>query len=464
MDMTIWLLLALPCLFFIGQLINRRSLVTLLGYASTVLSRLAIFNAIPIFSLAGALLAWARVRRSPSSKAARGVVFALLFGGFTSLLATLWSVDGLDAIATSLRWLALAPLVLVMLNVVWEDRVDGVLRILVWLSPVVIAQGVTTIFFRFSPMSEDAYYQSGLARFFLGEAAQALFTDEGWNNVREIDRAGGFLFVSVNRAALVMGVMFMMYLGMWLYTRKLFPLLVSILLATAIISGGSKTGLVLLFVMPAFALTAAAVSRRRNPATRMIILLVALFLSAVALQVFVSTADDFITASEVTLIPRYTLWGEAIRAIVENPLGGLGFGGWEQRWFDGQVAADFNYRPAHDWLLQAWLDGGVLYAAANVALVVAIVACMLRSLNQAQGSTQARLIALSGGAFLWSFIHGTLDNTPIFGDPPACVFLAIAAALMIAVGDRNFPLEPASNASAATARMGSRRATAVRRR
>ncbi|MGL1585777.1 hypothetical protein ACSTHB_23380, partial [Vibrio parahaemolyticus] len=68
---------------------------------------------------------------------------------------------------------------------------------------------------------------------------------------------------SVNRAALVMGVMFMMYLGMWLYTRKLFPLLVSILLATAIISGGSKTGLVLLFVMPAFALTAAAVSRRR---------------------------------------------------------------------------------------------------------------------------------------------------------------------------------------------------------
>lgn len=434
MDSTLGLLIAMPVFALVALLLRRRALVVALGYASTILSRVALFNAVPLFSLLGGLLAWMRVRKTPDWARAMPLIAALLFGGLTSLLAILWSADGTEAFTTSLRWLALAPLVLLAINVIRDEGVQGLSKSLLWLSPVVVAQAASTIFFRLSPSSEDAYYQSGLARFFLGDAAGALFTEAGWNNVRELERAGGFLFVSVNRAALVMGVMFLVYLGCWMFTRRLFPLAVAVLLGAAVILGGSKTGLILLIVLPVFALTAAAMSRQRNAATRLMVLLGVLMVAAVSLQVFVSTADEFVTASETTLIPRYVLWGEAIRAIGENVLGGLGFGGWEVRWMNGQVAADFNFRPAHNWLLQAWLDGGILYAIANVALVLAIVRMMLRALRDAPSIREARFVALAANAFLWSFIHGTLDNTPIFGDPQASVFLALAAAIIVVFG------------------------------
>jgi len=433
MDLTLSLLIAAPVIVLAAQLLPRRMLVVAIGYGSTIFSRVALFNALPLFSLLGGIIALLRARRTPHLAGVRPIMYVLVMGGLTALLSTLWSANGLDALATSLRWLALAPLVVVAVNVLQDDGIAGVSKMLGWLSPVVLVQAASTIYFRFNPSSEESYYRSGIARFFLGDAGQALFTDAGWNNVRELERAGGILFVSVNRAALVMGVMCLIYLGCWMSTRRIFPLLIAAVLAAAILFGGSKTGMLLLVILPAFALTAAAVSRRRNAASRMIILLTALVGAIVALQIFVNTADEFVTSSEITLLPRYVLWGEALRAIGENSFTGLGFGGWESRWSSGAVAADFTYRPAHNWFLQAWLDGGVLYVAANVTLVIVVVRQMLVSLSGAPTAREARLVAMSGSAFLWAFIHGTLDNTPIFGDPQASAFLAIAAGLIITV-------------------------------
>lgn len=433
-DLTLWLLVVSPVILLVAQLLPRRVLIVLMGYASGVFNRVAYFNAIPLFSVLGGLITWTRVRRLPPSRNLRALASALVFGGLAALLAALWSVNGVEAFTTSLRWLALAPLVLVAFDVVTEEGVSGVSRMLMWLSPFAVIQAATTVFFRVSPSTEDAYYQSAPARFLLGDAATALFTPAGWNNVRELERAGGIFFVSVNRAALVMGVMFLLYLGLWLYTKKFLPLVVACFTAVAIVAGGSKTGLLLIVIMPVFALIAAAVSRSKNAASRLVVLLVALVVAAVGLQIFLNTADDFVTASETTLLPRYVLWGEAVRAITENPLAGLGFGGWLTRWDGGQVAADFLYRPAHNWLLQAWLDGGVVFGAANVVLVIVVIRLMLDSLRTAPTLRDARFIALSASAFLWSFIHGTLDNTPIFGDPQASAFLAIAGAVMIALG------------------------------
>lgn len=432
MDLTLWLLLAFPLAIVAAQIFKRRTLVVLIGYGSAFFNRIALFNTIPLFSLLGGLAAWTRLRRLPTSPSARALTNALIFGGLTSLVAILWSSDGVAAFTTSLRWLALASLVLLALDVVYHEGISGITRMLVWLSPIAIVQAATTIYFRVNPQAEDSYYNSGLARFFLGDAAPALFTEKGWNNVRELERAGGILFVSVNRAALVMGIMFLLYLGLWLYSKRVLPLVLAILLAVAIVASGSKSGLVLLVIMPLFAFIAAAMTQTRNVAFRLVILLVALIFSSIGSQVFLNVADDFVTSSEKTLVPRYVLWGQAIKAIGENPILGLGFGGWQERWEAGQVEANFLYRPAHNWLLQAWLDGGLIYAAANVVLAVVTVAITFRALIASRNVGEARFIALASSTFLWSYIHGTLDNTPIFADPQAGAFLAIAGAIVVA--------------------------------
>lgn len=431
MDLTLLVLISTPVLVLAGLAIPHKVLIVALGYASSLFVKLAIFNALPVYSLIGGLVSWMRVRRVEGVNGLRTLTRVLVIGGLVALMSAVWSPEPLDAMSTSLRWLALAPLVILAVNVLQENGYAGISTMLACLAPLALAQAGTTILFRLNPGAEDSYYQSGLGRFFLGEGSAALFTEAGWNNVRELDRAGGFLFVSVNRASLVMGVMFLVYFACWAFTRRAWPLLVAGALAVAIVLGGSKTGLVLLIVLPVFALAVAAVSSRRNAAGRIGLLLGALVAAVVALNVFVSTADEFVSASSATLVPRYTLWGEAARAMAENPIVGLGFGGWEARWGAGQVAANFSYRPAHNWFLQAWLDGGILYATMNIALVITVLILMLRAVSTATTVSSKRVFALMGSAFLWAFIHGNFDNTELFGDSQGFVFLAIAAAAFL---------------------------------
>ncbi|WP_162237671.1 O-antigen ligase family protein [Agreia sp. Leaf244] len=450
--MTLLLLAATPVAIVCGLLLPRWLFFGVMGIFGMLLPRANVLQ-IPLHSGLGGLVAWMRARR-PDHKV-RGLaplVITLLFGAATIVLSFASSPDFPASLQAACSWAALASTSVLAVNLIMKDGLGAVGKVLALLTPIALAQALTTLVFRFIPTIESAYYSSSISKIFLGGAGQALSTDTGRNNVVSLVRAGGFLFVNVNRASMVMGIILLAYCAYALLSSKKWPLLVVIPLAAAIALGGSKTGIALLVVLPLFSIFLATASRAANAPARMGLVLSALAAAVVGVQVFFATADDFLAASEETLQPRLQLWGEAIRAIRENWFLGLGYGGWTQRWEQGNVHIPFSIRPVHDWFLQAWLDGGILFAAANVIFVFVIVTITLRAVSS-PGSFQYKLaMAFAGAAFLWAIIHGLGDNTSILSDPPALVFLALLAGFMLAGPHLTRPATPdeATTASALT--------------
>lgn len=370
-------------------------------------------------------LAFLRAHKFPA------IVGAALAASATAAISALWSPSQQEAYAAAFGWLTLTAGLLATTHLLLTQGTAAIGKVLLLSAPVVLTQAATTILFRFQPQIELAYYGGPIARAILGSAASGLTTGEVVNNVLEADRAGGFLFTSVNRAALVMGVMLMTYAAYALLTGKRWPWLIALTLGAAVFLGGSKTGFALAILLPAFAVLLGSVARSKDPGGKLFIVFGALIGGSIAIQIFLSTADDYIVKSEQTLVPRLVLWSEATRAIAENPIFGLGFGGWFERWQQGNVRADFTMRPAHNWFLQAWLDGGIVYAAALVAFVFAAVLLLLSSVSRPAHRRTVTARAFAGSAFLWCFIHGLGDNTPLYADSPAVLFLCICGAIML---------------------------------
>ena len=110
-------------------------------------------------------------------------------------------------------------------------------------------------------------------------------------------------------------------------------------------------------------------------------LVVVLLVGASALFAF-GTAGRVTTTTETngTAAGRVVLWGTGLRAVVDNPIFGVGFDQQEsalaenlpsdfERRFDDSVIPD----RAHNWILDLWLGGGLVTVIAMVgALVVAL--------------------------------------------------------------------------------------------
>lgn len=400
-------------------------LLSTLGQAAYVLG-------IPFYAIAAVV--FPLLRSKPLGvrlRSARAFASVTIAAASIALLAVLWSSRVDTSVTTAATWLAILLLSLLCANMIISDGFKAVGKFLAMLLPAVVAQALTTVIFRFNPSVEEGYYRSSFSRLFLGSGGQAMYTTDLTNNVLNPERAGGFLFVNLNRASMVMGVMLMAYLVYGWISRRRWVWFAIIPLALAIAVGGSKTGLALLVVLPVYSAILAAASRSDKAAQRMGIVLVALLASSIAVQIVLFSADDYVEASEATLLPRLQLWSEALRAIAENWLGGLGFGGWYERWEAGGVNIAFSMRPAHNWVLQAWLDGGILYLATTVAFVVVVLVMQLRAVRSAEAKHMKLALAFAGSGLLWPIIHAMGDNSPVFGDPPALTFIAVLAAILL---------------------------------
>lgn len=425
------LLLAVPVAVLVGLAVPRHIMLAGVGYVSALFVGANVLG-VQMSGIVGGLIGLMRGKR-PTVKipGLSAYMTALVVGGLLALTAAIWSTPSPLPYITAVRWLSLAALTLVTVNMIMADGIASVGKLLALLAPLALAQAISTVIFRVDPNVEATYYASDLGAVFLRNTGRALTTAEGYNNVVELERAGGFLFVSVNRAALAMGIMLLAYLAYATIARKRWPKFVALSLAGAIIATGSKTALVLLLALPLFAFLLSRAASSRTPAGRIGVVLAGALGLAVGTQVFVSTADEFVQASEQTLQPRVVLWSEALRAIGEDPLFGLGFGGWIERWDAGGVAAGFSSRPAHNWFLQAWLDGGLGFVVANVALAVVALVMLVRAVRVETSRAHRLGFALAGSAFLWAIIHGMGDNSPIIGDPHSSVFLMVCAALLL---------------------------------
>lgn len=402
--------------------------------------------ATPVYLVAAVVLTLFRTKRpAVPLRSTRMFVTTSVVAGLLCFMSIAWSVRGDSAIEAGLTWLALPLLTLFVVNMLLDDGLPSLGKFLAALAPVAVVQALSTVVFRFAPAVEESYYRSSLSTLFIGRLGQDLYTTDAVNNVLNPDRAGGFLFVNLNRASMAMGVMLVAFVAYGYLARKRWVWLAVAPLAAAIVLGGSKTGLALLVLLPLFSLILAVAARSGNPAARMGVVVGGLVIAVVGVQVFFATADDYVNASEATLLPRLQLWGEAIRAIGENLLLGLGFGGWYERWESGGVAIAFSMRPAHNWFLQAWLDAGIAYVAISIVFVVVILIMQLRAVNDARSGHAKFAMAMSGSGFLWVAIHGLGDNSALYGEPPALAFLAVLAALMLTAGRFDSEKRPTLN-------------------
>lgn len=402
---------------------------------AAVLSALFSWLAINGISLTIAFLllaSLARSRRLAGSQVALTplvrAIFALTGG---ALVAALWSPKPGEAIFTALSWMTLGAVILFAAHLVGADGMKAVGLVGAAFTPVVLIQAFSTVLFRFNPAIESSYYRSGLAPLFVGAKGQLLDTPLGANNVLNLERAGGVLFVNCNRATMVMGVFALFYLSYGLLSHKRWPFIPAAILAAAIFFAGSKTGITLLIVLPFVAIQLSSLARGKNPASRMLTLISATVVAGIGVQLVSIFGDAYISASQETLLPRLALWGESWRAIRESPLLGLGFGGWIERWQQGQVLLAFTPRPAHNWVLQAAMDGGVVYLGLSVAFVVVTLRLIVSTLTRPTSSRVRTGRALAGMGFVWVFIHGMGDNTALYGDPANIAVLGLLAALLV---------------------------------
>ncbi len=416
--------LALPLVIVALMALPRPAMLALIACIGLLFSRWT-FLGIPLVAVAGgaAALLRADIRDVTGVRGFRGFAVLGAACGMLALLSVAWSPQPPLALQAAAQWLALIPMTIVGMNMVRDDGISAIGKSLALLSPILAIQAISTIVFRFAPLLESTYYASALSNLFLRDAGRG-------NNVIALDRAGGFLFTNVNRATLVMGIAVMLLLAYSTLARRRWPLPLAALLIAAIAVAGSKTAWIILLLLPLVALLISYAAGTRSAGTRIGASLVSVGLVSVAVQSFVAAADEFVEASQATLVPRVTLWHEGLRAYAENPLQGLGFGGWSQRWSSGSVVIDFSERPLHNWVLQAAVDGGAIYAALNIGFVALIVLVLLRRVFDVASARERIGVVLAAGAFLWAFVHGLGDNTSALGGYENLGLLPLAATLL----------------------------------
>lgn len=350
----------------------------------------------------------------------------------TCIIAAIWSPNPNAALYAAVVWVALLVMVGRCWNLVPNHQHLRILSYYLMVPMLVLAMSIMA--FRISPELERTYYQSSLSRLFLGNVGANIYSgfDRTTNNALEVDRAAGILFVNVNRASMALGVAFLVIYAVSKFADSNLLKAGSIVIAAAIPFTGSKTGTLLLVSALAVLTAARFAGVHKDAAGRAIGTILPLGAVALGARAVLQSADQFITESQQTLRPRRLLWREAWRALEEAPLSGLGFGGWENRWATGGVQVPFidSPRPVHNWLLQAWLDAGIGYAALNALLAALVLATTIRCYRSTTRRRSAHRLP-AALALAWVVFHGFGDNTPLYGDASLVAIMALAWSLAL---------------------------------
>ena len=277
-------------------------------------------------------------------------------------------------------------------------------------------EAVLVIAFRLLPSAELAFLEHPIARLFVPpNTLDALFS-AGRNNVFDPAKAGA-VFVNANIASAYLG---MSAIGAWYVgriTKSTTLRAVAILDWTAVLFTGSKAGMLCAVLVPAsLALISVIRARRANPITLSAVTLL-LGLGAVSLSLPLSQEllDDYRYNTLATVGSREEIWNYALQMVQQNPLAGLGFGGWEQRFEVYSAMTGRAAMPPHNSFFIVWLQSGLPGLIAGLAFVVALYATVARTLG-ARNFELGQLALAGAGAFSWYFIQGLGENFGLIGE------------------------------------------------
>jgi len=142
-----------------------------------------------------------------------------------------------------------------------------------------------------------------------------------------------------------------------------------------------------------------------------------------------------IATSENSLVGRFQIYGAAIRVLKQNPILGLGLGG-----FDYTFRKHASQPYPHDVWLTFWVEIGLLGLIAFAVIFFGLVWRGWRALPQTEGFYRVAMWGVMGSLVLWG-IHGLVDS-PYWKNDMSVEFWVVAAIELAAIGSiaRSKPL------------------------
>ena len=314
----------------------------------------------------------------------------------------------------------------------------GFARALLLGAPGAALLAVMVIVFRLAPDIEAYYLNSPIARV-LSEPGVEMIARGRYPNIIDPDKSGGLL-LNGNIASLLLLVMAAVYaFGAMAANGRLYRIVfwcVSVSCFLGVFATGSKTPLLLTLALPLLAVGLTFVVRRPIAGS---LATIGLLGASGGAAVAVFSAYPSLGASLVnTFGLRTAYWQLALEAFPSNWLLGLGFGGWEEllqaNWVRlyGDIA--FQGYPVHNFILQAWADGGILLSVSVVVAAAVPVLMAIRAIwrNRKEPLRSGIVVrdVLVFTAISWPVLHALGDVTTYFGDTHTIVFYAGIVALL----------------------------------
>lgn len=142
-----------------------------------------------------------------------------------------------------------------------------------------------------------------------------------------------------------------------------------------------------------------------------------------------------IATSENSLVGRFQIYGAAIRVLKENPILGLGLGG-----FDYTFRKHASQPYPHDIWLTFWVEIGLLGLVAFGVIFFGLLWRGWRALPQTEGFYRVAMWGVLGSLVLWG-IHGLVDS-PYWKNDMSVEFWVLAAVELAAIASITRKLVP----------------------
>ena len=130
---------------------------------------------------------------------------------------------------------------------------------------------------------------------------------------------------------------------------------------------------------------------------------------------------------------RLQIWTSSVRMVADHPILGIGLDNFLYQYRGGymlpEAAEEPNISHPHNWLLNFWLELGLLGVAAAVALLVWAGRSVYQLVCSPARADDRLLGAAALGVFVDTLVHGSLDNSYFLVDAAVIwwVFIALLA-------------------------------------
>lgn len=359
--------------------------------------------------------------RQPAMWLASTVLLLQVVAGLWSSDLSIWRIRVLQ---TFVFWLVL------LLALETKARAASPMKLVLVASiPLVVCQALSVIVFRVFPAIESSYLRSNWAGFLLGSSVSSLYTDNP-NNVLDIAKSGGLMFLNANVASMMLGMYLMGYLWLWFSARSYLSLTFAVIAGVAALFTGSKTAFVLLACLGTFVALSGLLVRNRRPWLFLCVASVVAVGGAVGASLFLAKNDSGIASqTETTWGIRVKLWEAAADFFVSNPFLGMGFGGWAEK--AQPLLADVGLKqvfPPHNFLIAMWAESGILTVLAVLALFGLFFVAGVSQIRKADRRIEGMALACVLAVVAWAVLHGMADNTTFFGVVQTAALAAAAIA------------------------------------